>query len=239
MHLVKEILLVYGRIITILPLLLIATFFMGKRSIGELPVFDFLIILTLGAVVGADIADPKIEHIHTGMAVIGLAVLQRLSSSLIIRNRKIGKKLTFEPTIVIKDGIFQVKNLKKLRYSIDNVLQMLREKDVFDLSIVQLAIIEANGKISVYKQEGKTPVTIDDMRIMRESEGLTFPIIMDGIVDEEVLEGFNKNKNWLIKELSKMGIQNLEDVFFASINNQHKLHVSPKQYSQLETPLKH
>jgi uncharacterized membrane protein YcaP (DUF421 family) len=239
MELVKEILLVYGRIFTILPLLLIATFFMGKRSIGELPVFDFLIILTLGAVVGADIADPKIEHIHTGMAVIGLAVLQRLSSSLIIRNRKIGKKLTFEPTIVIKDGIFQVKNLKKLRYSIDNVLQMLREKDVFDLSIVQLAIIEANGRISVYKQEGKSPVTIEDMGIERELEGLTYPIILDGEIDDEVLEVFNKNKNWLITELNKMGIHNLEEVFFASINSQHKLHVSPKQYSQLKTPIKH
>jgi uncharacterized membrane protein YcaP (DUF421 family) len=239
MHLVKEILLVYGRIVTILPLLLAATFFMGKRSIGELPVFDFLIILTLGAVVGADIADPKIEHIHTGMAVIAIAVLQRLTSSLIIHNRKIGKKLTFEPTIVIQDGIFQVKNLKRLRYSIDNVLQMLREKDVFDVSIVQLAIIEANGKISVYKQESKSPVTIEDMGIKRESEGLTYPIIIDGEIDEAILERFNMNENWLITELNKMGIHNLEDVFFASINNQHKLHVSPKQYSQLKTPLKH
>lgn len=69
METVKEILVVYGRIITILPLLLVVTLFMGKRSIGEMPVFDFLIIITLGAVVGADIADPKIEHLHT--AVMG------------------------------------------------------------------------------------------------------------------------------------------------------------------------
>lgn len=155
MQTVKEILLVYGRIITILPLLLFVTLFMGKRSIGELPVFDFLVVITLGSVVGADIADPKVEHIHTAFAVVGVALLQRLITNLILRNRKIGKALTFEPTIVIMDGIFKVENLRKIHYSLDNVLQMLREKEVFDVSDVQIGIVEANGRISVYKKQIK------------------------------------------------------------------------------------
>lgn len=75
----KETGLIFGRIITILPLLLIVTLLMGKRAIGELPVFDFLIIVTLGAVVGADIADPSIHHLPTAMAIIGIGILQKLS----------------------------------------------------------------------------------------------------------------------------------------------------------------
>ncbi|MCG3056289.1 hypothetical protein KZ287_29415, partial [Escherichia coli] len=61
MDLLKDSLILLTRIVTILPLLLIMTLFMGRRSIGELPIFDFLILMSLGAVVGADIADPKVE----------------------------------------------------------------------------------------------------------------------------------------------------------------------------------
>ncbi|KZL92317.1 DUF421 domain-containing protein [Clostridium magnum] len=136
MHLIKELLIVIGRIVTILPLMLVITLYMGKRSIGELPVFDFLVIIILGAVVGADIADPEIEHIHTATAIILIGFFQRIVSKLKIKYRKFGHLITFEPTIVIQYGKFIVPNLTKIRYSIDNIFQMLREKEVFDISDV-------------------------------------------------------------------------------------------------------
>lgn len=151
MELVKDLLLVAGRIVTIFPLLLAIALFMGKRSIGELPVFDFLVVIALGAVVGADIADPKIEHIHTGFAIILIGLMQRIVSILAIKYRKFGKLITFEPTVVISNGNLLEQNLRKVRYSIDNILQMLRENDVFHLDEVKLAVLESNGRLTVYK----------------------------------------------------------------------------------------
>ncbi|MDV2583614.1 DUF421 domain-containing protein, partial [Alkalibacillus haloalkaliphilus] len=78
-------------------------------------------------------------------------------------HRKIGKKITFESTLVIQDGKLLVENLKGIRYTIDNVLQMLRQKNIFDISDVKIAIIEANGQISVLKKENKLEVTIEDI----------------------------------------------------------------------------
>lgn len=101
METVKELLLITGRIATIFPLILIVTLYMGKRTIGELPVFDFLVIIALGAVVGANIADPKIEHLHTFFAIVLIGLMQRAVSSLAIRLRKFGKWITFEPTVVV------------------------------------------------------------------------------------------------------------------------------------------
>lgn len=86
---------------------------MGKRAIGEIPVFYFLIVIILGAVVGADIADPNIEHFPTIMAIIFIGVFQRVIANWKIANRKVGKLLTLEPTVVIQDGKFIDKNLKK------------------------------------------------------------------------------------------------------------------------------
>lgn len=226
MGFIKDTLIVYGRIITILPLLLFMTLFMGKRSIGELPVFDFLIIITLGAVVGADIADPKIEHIHTATAIIGLALLQKLISFIAIRSRKIGKALTFEPTIVIMDGVLMVKNLRKIQYSLDNILQMLREKDVFDIAVVKLGIVEANGKISIYKKPNKSPVLREDLGLISK-DTLPYAVIIEGEIDHHTLTELGTNESWLMEQLKKNGIKNVDDVFFASLTSDLKLHLSP------------
>lgn len=237
---VSDSLLIFGRIVTILPLLLFLTLFMGKRAIGELPIFDYLIIITLGAVVGADIADPNIKHFPTALAIIFIAIFQRFITYWKIKNRKVGRLLTFEPTIVIQDGILLDRNLKKLRYSIDSVLQMLREKNVFDISEVETAIIEANGGLSVLKKPEKHPLTKEDMKIVRAASTIALPIIVEGAIYTEILNDFNVNRIWLQEQLSKRGIHNLDDVFFASINGDLQLHISLKGDSNVLIPkLKH
>lgn len=239
MGIIKDTLLVYGRIITILPLLLVTTLFMGKRSIGELPVFDFLIIISLGAVVGADLSDPEIRHFHTVATIIGLGIMQIIFTKLSIRKRKFGKWITFEPTEVIKNGVFLVGNLKKIRYSIDNILQMLREKDIFDINEVELAIVEANGRLSVYKQANKSPVTIEDAGITKKAEGLAYPVIIEGKLYQDILIDLQLDATWIYKELEKQGIDELDQVFFASINKQKQLHVSSKNQTKQIHPSIH
>ncbi len=130
-------LVVLLRIATIVPLLLILTLLMGKRVVGELQVFDFLIVITLGSVVGADIADPQIEHGPTAFAVLLLAGAQWGISLLNIKNRFFGQLTTFEPTIVIQNGQILHDRLKKTRYSLDTLLELLRGKDIFRVSEVE------------------------------------------------------------------------------------------------------
>ncbi|KZE64799.1 hypothetical protein AWM68_09060 [Fictibacillus phosphorivorans] len=242
MELIKELLLVTGRILTIIPLMLLVALFMGKRSIGELPVFDFLVIIILGAVVGADIADPDIPHIHTAAAIVLIGLFQIIVSKLIIRQRKLGHLITFEPTIVIQDGKLIVKNLKKLRYSLDNVLQMLREKDVFDIADVHLGIIEANGRISILKKETKATVTLEDMNLVKKSANISFPIIIEGKIYVDVLKKLNLSESWLKDQLATINIIDIKTIFFASVNDKNELHVSLKndmEDTESLLPIKH
>jgi uncharacterized membrane protein YcaP (DUF421 family) len=226
MELAKELLQITGRILTILPLLLAITLVMGKRSIGELPVFDFLVIITMGAVVGADIADPSIEHIHTAVAIILIGLFQWAVSKWSIKNRRFGRMVTFEPTIVIKDGQFLVRNMARIRYSMDNVLQMLREKDVFDVSDVHLGIVEANGKLTVHKRPGKEMVTVEDMGIQKLSSGVAYPVIVEGKIHANVLKQLNLNEKWLKQQLSNRGLTDISKIFFASVKDNKEIHVS-------------
>ncbi len=226
----KEIIILIGRIITILPLMLVVTMIMGKRSIAELPVFDFLIIVIAGAVVGADIADPEIKHIHTAAAIVLIGFFHVIVSKLKITFRRFGHAITFEPTIVIQDGKFIVRNLKKVRYSIDNVLQMLREKEIFDVNDIHVGIIESNGNMSVLKKPNKTEITMEDMNLKKETSSLSYPVIVDGVVYKDVLTKLNLTEKWLNQELTKLGAASGQDVFFASVNNKGELHASLKSY---------
>lgn len=229
MEIAKDLLILLGRIITIFPLLIFITLMMGKRSIGELPVFDFLVIITLGAVVGADIADMDISHIHTVAAIVFIGIVQILVSKWKISNRTIGRLLTFEPTIVVRNGTFLVENMRNIRFSIDNILQMLRENDIFDISDVDMAIVEPNGRLTVQKKPTKSNVTIEDMGIAKVSPGISYPVIIEGKMYKEVLEKLQLDEDWLEQELKKLRITDINTVFFASVNEKKMLHVSLKE----------
>ncbi|MCM2674280.1 DUF421 domain-containing protein [Alkalicoccobacillus plakortidis] len=222
----KNLALILGRIVTIFPLLLAMTMYMGKRSIGELPIFDFLIIISLASVVGADIADPNVKHLPTGFAIICICLFQVLVSRLAISNRKFGKWITFEPTVVIRNGEILVKNLKSIRYSLDNILEMLREKDVFDINDVHLGIIEASGELSLYKKASKQTPAMEDLGLIKKTGGLSYPVIIEGVIQEEILKSIQLNRKTLLDKLSQKGIQSYTSIFLCTINSACDLHLA-------------
>ncbi len=137
-----------------------------------------------------------------------------------------GRLLTFEPTVVVQDGKFLRRNLKSIRYSIDNILQMLREQQVFDISDVETAIVEANGALSVLKKTGKQPITSEEMNLPPTKSTMSYPLIIEGKLYTDVLSDLNLNTSWLNEELKQHGITTTEEVFFASINHNNDLHLS-------------
>lgn len=234
---IKDSSIVFIRIITILPLVLFITIFMGKRTIGEVPIFDYLVIIILGSVVGADIAEPNIKHIPTAVAIVVIGLLQKTVSYIKISNRKIGRLITFEPTIVVQNGMLLNKNLKKIHYTIDNILQLLREKDVFDIHEVETAIIESNGNLSVLKKDNKKAVTVEDMGIGKNISHITLPVIMEGKIYADVLIYFELDNAWLMKQLNDIEIYDINSVFFASINHSHELQISLKNERGIHVPI--
>ncbi|WP_077706222.1 DUF421 domain-containing protein [Virgibacillus dokdonensis] len=231
-----ELLKILGRVATILPLALFATLFMGKRSIGELPVFDFLVILTLGSVVGADIADPEINHIYTAIAIVAIALLQKIVATWKINNRKIGRLLTFEPTMVIYQGQFLVKEMKKIQYPIDTILQMLRAQQIFNVKDVEIAIVEANGYLSIKLYPEKEAARVEHILTQQRSsaKGIDVPVVIDGTIYKHVLSSRNLNTTWLYQELERKNIFDVNDVFYAAVNDLNELHVSIKNTNNSE-----
>ena len=131
---------------------------MGKRSLA-IAVFDFQSFF-LWVPLSEPILPAQRDHIHIAIAILLIGLLQRIVSALSIKWRTFGKLISFEPTVVVHQGNLLVNNLKKARYSIDNILQMLREKDIFHLADVEFAVLEANGKLTAYKKSPKSAPTL-------------------------------------------------------------------------------
>lgn len=219
-------LIIVLRIISVMVLTLFLVLKTGRRKIGELPVYDFLSIIVLGSVIGADIAEPEIPHMPILFSVILIVALQYFVSGLLINNKKIAKKITFGPTVVIQNGQFIKSNMKRLKYSIENILMALREKGVFDLNEVEFAIIEGSGNISVLRKSQFLPLTPSDMNIKTNTNGLSVPLITDGKVHDNNLAQLKLDTGWLKSQLKEMGINDFGEVFYADINAEGKLYVS-------------
>ncbi|SNS78600.1 Uncharacterized membrane protein YcaP, DUF421 family [Anaerovirgula multivorans] len=227
--------MVFLRIISIMPLTILFTIFvMGKRPIGEMPVFDFLIIITMGSVVGADIADPSIHHLPTAFAVIVLALFQNLVSRLTLKYRGFGRFISFEPTLIMENGRFIVKNIRDIKYSIDEILMMLREKDVFHFKEVKYAIIESNGKLSVLKKSEVKPLTPKDMAIAGEEEEIPSVVILEGRLDKKSIAKLNMTEDHVIT-MAKQQSYRISDIFLANYSPKTGLTISP--YRGEEPPI--
>ena len=145
----QMILRVLMRIMAVVAVFLPTALIMGKKHVGELSVLDLMIALTLGSVAGADLGDLSVPQGPTLTAIVGLGLVQIILTSAYIRSRVLNRVLTLSPAVVVQNGIVISENLAANRYTIEDLLSHLREKDVFDLAEVEFAILEPNGMLSV------------------------------------------------------------------------------------------
>lgn len=188
---------------TIFIYFLVASIFriMGKREVGQLGTFDLVVFILI-----AELVAMALEHssrfIINLIPVIVLAVLQILISKISLKSTKFRNLIDGRPVVMIKNGVINFKNMVEQKYNLDDLLLQLREKDVRSIEEVEYAILEINGKLSVFKKDDK------DKKIY------PLPIILDGEVQYDNLYAIAKSNSWLLNTLYNKNIR-VEDVFYA------------------------
>ncbi|MDA8236099.1 MAG: DUF421 domain-containing protein [Clostridia bacterium] len=201
---------------------------MGKREIGQISTFDFVV-----AVIIAELAALPMEQDHKPLWEGLLPIFVVVASEMVLAYIAL-KSLTFRylmdgrPSIVIQNGRIDDKEMAKNRYNINDLLAQLREKGVANINDVEFAILESSGKLSIIFKSQKRPVTPEDLGISTLYEGLSVPLIIEGQVITENLDRVNLNREWLMEEIKSKGYQNIKEVFYASLDSVGKLFVSKK-----------
>lgn len=212
------------RSFTFLIALFLLTKWLGKKQLAELSFFEYVTGITIGSI-AAEVTMGLERHIMHGIIAMAIWTLFPIVMGLIsLKNKKVRDFVEGKATIVIKDGKVMENNLKKERYSIDELMEELRSKNVFQISDVEFAVIEPNGDVSVLLKKENQPLTAKDIQLKVASIKEPQTVIMDGKVLDEPLSTIGFNRGWLNEELEKIGVS-VDNVFLGQIDSYGQLTV--------------
>ncbi len=221
------------RTLLMLLLLIFIARILGRRTLSELTFYDFVIGLVLGHIGGSVITDEF--SIPNGVVALVISTLWVLAvNTLTLKSLPARKLIEAEPLVVINRGKILEENLKKRYYNVNDLLEMLREQEIFDPKQVEIALIESDGQLSVLKKpEYQTPVK-QDFNMQRQS---SFPasnlvgkeVIIDGKVIDEGLSQCGLTLEQLTLRLNNMGVTNINDVTLAMITPEGKLYIDKRR----------
>ncbi len=184
---------------------------MGKRQIGQLQPAELVVTILLSEVAAAPMVDGDIPLLHSLTALMLLTGFELLLSFLALKNAKVRTVLQGNSVVLIRNGVIDYAQCKKLRYTLDDILEALRQKDVFDISEVEFAVAETNGSLSVYmKPEFRAPTTADLQCIPRDG-GIPCTLIADGEILPDGLResGISQRKMEHFLQKKKKSVQEI------------------------------
>lgn len=202
--------------------------YMLKRTLNQLTAFDFVLVWILGALTVAPLLDGSISFTYVIVPLLTLFFWHYVFSFISLRNRNLSLFFNGKPIILIDDGKIIRKNLRKHFINIDLLLSELRLKNIFNISEVKYAILETNGHLSIIKKESHRPVNPTDFKLLAKAVDIPLVIINDGKLFEENLIKSGVDKEWLMNNLQMYNVDDIKNIYLATIDNSKKLYVSKK-----------
>ena len=203
--------------------------FMGKRQLGQLQPSEVVIAMMISEVATIPMENVDIPLVYGIIPTVTLIITEAAFSFLTLRSKRIRYIFSGQPTLLIEKGRILEKEMEKMRFNIDDLLEELRGAGFANIADIEYAIIETNGLLSVIPKSQKRPVTPDDLNINVDYEGLPLVLISDGEINHFALKRSGFSEKWLIEKLkTEHKIKKIKDVFIASVSASGELFVQEK-----------
>ncbi len=199
-------------------ILIIAMRLTGKRQIGELQITELVVTFMLSDLAVTPINNKDYPLVGSILPITVLLCLEVIFSFIQTKSPLLRKIFCGGPTILIFKGNLRAEELAKCRIDMEEFLGELRQKDIFDISDVEYAILEENGKLSVLPKASISPITPCDLNITVTERGTAHPIIIDGKINYTALSLASRTESWVNSVLKKEKLA-LDDIFLFSIND--------------------
>lgn len=199
-------LIIFIRSILLYIIVLIVMRLMGKREIGQLQPFELAISIMIADLASTPMADTGIPLTNGIIPILALLVMHLVISILNIKSIKARQILCGKPSILIYRGKINEKNLKKERFTVNELEERLRGNNIVNIGDVEYAILETSGQITVIQKPNKRTTIPEDFGIEPEYEGIAYDLVVDGKVMYENLKILKKDYDWLKKQVNKFGI---------------------------------
>lgn len=201
---------------------------MGKRQIGELQPAEFVITMLISEIASIPMQDNNIPILSSITALFVLVAYEVITSAISLKSYRFRIFMQGHPIIVIRDGKIDLKALKKMRMSVNDLVSALRQKDVFEISQVSYAIFETNGQISVLLKPEFMTSTAKDVGRKPKDNGMPFAVICDGTIIEDALEQSGLDRRKVQKAVSGAGMD-ITDVLIMTVTPKGKTYIVEKE----------
>lgn len=221
-------LLIIIRTLILLTLVIVVIRIMGKRQIGQLQPFELVIIIMLSELAAIPMQNTGVPLAGGVIPILMLLIAQLFLSYVSLKSERARGIICGTPTVLIEKGKILEKELARIRYNINDLLEQLRTKNIPNILDVEYAILETGGQLSVIPKSHRRPLVPDDININPSYEGLPTDIIIDGYLDKRSLGRLNLDETWLNKEINKRNMQSIKEVLLFSIDTQGNIYCQPK-----------
>lgn len=201
---------------------------MGHKQIAQLDVFGYITGITIGSI-AAELATEPENVLNPLVAMIVYGAITVLLTTLTGKFQKTRKFINGTPTIIMSnDKIFR-KNMKKAKIDLSEFMVMCRQEGYFDLSEIQTAIFEYNGRLTILPKSEKRPANAEDLGLTVQRASISTEVIMDGRVLSENLKRLGLDETWLSREIKRQGGKRAQDIFLALCDNNNNLSIYYKE----------
>jgi len=176
---------------------------MGKKEVGKLSIIDLIVSILIAELAAMSIESTDRSIFVSIIPILVLVIIQIVLSYISLKSDKVRKIIDGNPTTIIKEGKIKFNEMAKLRYSLEDLITQLREQGIKSIEEVEYAILENNGKLSVFQRTKDYPM----------------PIIVDSKIDFEVLREIGKDVKWVLDILNNKKLS-LNDVYYAFYSKQ-------------------
>lgn len=198
---------------------------MGKKQIAQLTFFDYVVGITIGNLAGTITLDQQTKILNGVYGLIYWTIFLLIVSYITLKSFGFREIAEGSPTVLIENGKILEENLKKARFTYDDLMTKLREKGAFKVSDVELAVLETTGQLSMMKKAANQPVTPQTLGLLVEDEHRPQLVIIDGKLIEKNVKKYGYTKEWLLGEINKQGAKDFKDVFLAQIDSKGNVYV--------------
>ncbi len=216
--------------------LFLFTKLMGKKQVSQLNMFDYVLGITIGSV-AAEIAVNLETEFYKGIIVMAVYTIISIIVSFITNKSIVCRRfLTGVPIVLMERGQLIESGLKKAKYDVNEFLEEARSNGYFDISQIEYALMEANGKVSFLPKSKYVPLTPNDMKIKVDYKGLVVNLVIDGEIMEKNLKEINKDKKWLYTRLKNNKV-NLEEILLLTCDSKEQLQIYKKENKKIQSVL--
>ena len=209
-------------------LLIVMMRLLGKRQIGQMETSEFVVTMLVADLAAIPMQQENIPLWHGVVPILLVLGLELALSWASLRSIRLRKILCGKPVILMENGNILQKNLRKNRITLDELTEMLREKDVLDLKAVQYAILETSGNLSVFPYPKEKPASAKDAGIPVKKQYIPLTVVSDGTILTDNLKKAGKDQNWVDRVLAEKRTA-LKDTWLLTVDGSDRVVFYPRQ----------